>query len=78
LNSRDQLKFVISGKIDFDWALKFMLSRKLDGRCEVIFAPAREVLSPRDLAAWILDTKAPVRLGLQLHYYIWGRDAKGR
>jgi 7-carboxy-7-deazaguanine synthase len=77
LKMSDQLKFVLSGKIDFDWALTFVVSRKLHERCEVIFAPAQGNCIPRDLAEWILDAKAPVRLGLQLHYYIWGRDSKG-
>ncbi len=78
LTSSDQLKFVISGKVDFDWALDFLRSQSLPGRCEIIFSPAQGVISTRDLAQWMLCADAPVRLGIQLHRCIWGDDARGR
>jgi 7-carboxy-7-deazaguanine synthase len=78
LTSRDQLKFVISGNTDFDWARGFVRSNKLEGRCEIIFSPAQGLVSPRALAQWILDSGARVRLGLQLHRVIWGEDVRGR
>ena len=78
MSSRDEVKFVVSGRSDFDWALAFCRSRQLIGRCEIIFSPAQGVVTPRDLAEWILTTNAQVRLGLQLHWYIWGPNSKGR
>jgi 7-carboxy-7-deazaguanine synthase len=78
LTSRDQLKFVISGNTDFDWALGFVRSKNLAGLCEILFSPAQGLVSPRTLAQWILDSGAHVRLGLQLHRLIWGEDVKGR
>jgi 7-carboxy-7-deazaguanine synthase len=78
LTPRDQLKFVISGRPDFDWARDFVTTRKLSGRCEVIFSPAHKSVAPADLAQWILQTNSPVRMGLQLHHVIWGDDARGR
>jgi 7-carboxy-7-deazaguanine synthase len=34
-------------------------------------------LSPKDLAAWVLEDRLPVRVQLQMHKYIWGKDAQG-
>jgi 7-carboxy-7-deazaguanine synthase len=77
LSACDELKFVVSGKSDFDWALEFVRSRRLINRCEIIFSPAQGAIAPRDLAEWIVATDAPIRLGLQLHWYIWGPNSKG-
>jgi 7-carboxy-7-deazaguanine synthase len=78
LTARDQVKFVVSGRVDFDWALDFVRTKSLPGRCELLFSPAQGLVSARDLAEWILAANAPVRLGLQLHRCIWGEDARGR
>ena len=78
LISSDQVKFVISGHSDFSWAREFVHSRRLDNRCTVIFSPVQGACAPQELAKWILETKTPVRLGLQLHYYIWGPNTRGR
>jgi 7-carboxy-7-deazaguanine synthase len=77
LGPADEVKFVISGADDFAWALQFALSRGLTKRCTVIFSPVQGRCAARELSQWILDTSAPVRLGLQLHHYIWGADARG-
>jgi 7-carboxy-7-deazaguanine synthase len=77
LGPRDEVKFVISGKDDFLWAREFVLSRGLHGRCTVLFSPVQGRCAPRELSGWILEASAPVRLGLQLHHYIWGADARG-
>jgi 7-carboxy-7-deazaguanine synthase len=77
LGARDEVKFVISGRTDFDWALSFCHSRKLIGRCEIIFSPAQGFIAPQDLAEWIVASNIAVRLGLQLHWYIWGPNSKG-
>ncbi len=78
LTAGDQIKFVISDKKDFVWALSFVTSRHIHGRCTVIFSPTMGVLRPEDLAEWIISESAPVRLGLQLHKIIWGNNTKGR
>jgi 7-carboxy-7-deazaguanine synthase len=77
LGSRDEVKFVVSGRSDFNWALDFIRSRQLMGRCEIIFSPVQGVVSPQDLAEWIVATNLAIRLGLQLHWYIWGPNSKG-
>ena len=44
----------------------------------VLFSPVHGVLAAKDLAAWILADRLPVRLQLQAHKYIWGADVRGR
>ena len=77
LGSRDELKFVIAHRRDFDWALELVVARDLDGRHVVTFSPVWESLPGADLAGWIRDSGRPIRLGLQLHKLLWG-DVPGR
>ena len=77
LGPRDELKFVLADRRDFDWALDFVADRDLDGRHVVTFSPVWEKLGAADLAGWIRDSGRPIRLGLQLHKLLWG-DAPGR
>jgi 7-carboxy-7-deazaguanine synthase len=77
LGPRDELKFVLADRNDFDWALGFVRSRGLDHRHLVTFSPVWETLAAPDLAEWIRDSGRPIRLGLQLHKLLWG-DVPGR
>ncbi|MGC9239447.1 MAG: 7-carboxy-7-deazaguanine synthase QueE [Acidithiobacillus sp.] len=72
ISSRDQLKFVLCDRSDYEWARTTVRERGLVGRCELLFSPAHGELSPRDLAEWILEDRLPVRLQIQLHKLIWG------
>jgi 7-carboxy-7-deazaguanine synthase len=78
LTSRDQVKFVIKDRGDFEFARDVVHREDLAGRvAAVLFSPVHGVLESRDLAAWILEENLPVRLQLQLHKFIWGADARG-
>jgi len=77
LGPRDELKFVLADRRDFDWALDLVKTRDLDRRHSVTFSPVWEYLPASDLAEWIRDSGRPVRLGLQLHKILWG-DVPGR
>lgn len=72
LTSRDECKFVISSRSDFDWALDIVRKRKLSELLTVIFSPNTNEVDPAMTAEWIIAENAPVRLGLQLHKIIWG------
>jgi 7-carboxy-7-deazaguanine synthase len=76
LKPEDQLKFVITGRDDYDWAKAFIAEHDLHGRCALLFSPSQGQLEPRDLAEWILEDRLPVRFQVQLHKYLWG-DAPG-
>ncbi len=75
LSSKDQIKFVICGREDYDWAKLQMQEHELADRCEVLFSPAQAYLAPAVLADWILQDNLPVRFQLQLHKILWGEEA---
>jgi 7-carboxy-7-deazaguanine synthase len=77
LTPTDELKCVVADRRDFDWALETIRPYRPWERHPVLFSPAFGLLSPRDLAAWIVAAKLPLRLNLQLHKYIWGPEARG-
>jgi 7-carboxy-7-deazaguanine synthase len=78
LERKDQIKFVILNEEDYRYARAFLAQHNLHGHVdEVIFSPVFAQLAPRDLAAWILRDGLEVRLGLQLHKFIWDADARG-
>jgi 7-carboxy-7-deazaguanine synthase len=78
LNSRDQLKFVLTDRADYEWAREFLRQHPECGEVEaVLFSPVFDKLEPKSLAEWILEDGLPVRLGLQLHKFIWHPDMQG-
>lgn len=72
LTPRDQVKFVICDRPDYEWSRALVAEHRLTQRCQVLFSPSYEQLQPRELADWILADKLPVRLQVQLHKYLWG------
>ncbi|MGA9056400.1 MAG: radical SAM protein [Terriglobia bacterium] len=78
LERKDQIKFVILNEDDYRYARAFLAEHNLHRHVEeVIFSPVFAQLAPRNLAAWILRDGLEVRMGLQLHKFIWGPDARG-
>ena len=75
LESKDQLKFVIASRSDFDWCCDILQNYSVDS--EVLFSPVYESLKPVDLADWILEKQLNVRLQVQLHKILWG-DTRGK
>ena len=77
LTPRDQVKFVICSRDDYDWAVARLREHELSGRCEVLFSPSWGDLDPTELAEWILADQLPVRFQVQLHKLLWG-DVPGK
>ncbi|WP_223877958.1 7-carboxy-7-deazaguanine synthase QueE [Luteimonas sp. MC1825] len=77
LTAHDQVKFVICGRADYEWARATLAEHALDARCDVLFSPSKSELQPRDLADWIVADRLPVRFQLQLHKILWN-DEPGR
>ena len=77
LTQRDEVKFVLADRTDFDFACDAVATHDLTARCAVIFSPILGRLAPATLAEWILGAGLDVRLGLQLHRIIWPRQDRG-
>ena len=77
LDAKDQVKFVICNRTDYDWSRAFIAEHGLPGRCGLLFSPSAAELPARDLADWILADRLPVRLQVQLHKILWG-NAPGK
>jgi len=77
LTPRDQLKFVICSRDDYDWSKAFLQEHHLSERCRILFSPSYNQLSPTMLAEWILADRLPVRFQMQLHKILWG-DVPGK
>jgi 7-carboxy-7-deazaguanine synthase len=78
LRPHDEVKFVIKDRGDYEFARAVVARHQLASRAAaVLFSPVHGVLEPRDLAAWILADRLPVRVQLQVHKYIWGATARG-
>ena len=77
LTARDQVKFVLCGRDDYEWARDIVATHGLAQRCDVLFSPSKSELAPRDLADWIVADRLPVRFQMQLHKLLWN-DEPGR
>jgi len=77
LTQRDQLKFVICSREDYDWSKAFLQEHGLAERCRILFSPSYNEISPTQLADWILADRLQVRFQLQLHKILWG-DTPGK
>jgi len=77
LTAHDQVKFVVCSREDFDWARGVVAEHDIARRCDIWFSPSHAQVTPRELADWIVASRAPVRLQLQLHKLLWG-DVRGR
>jgi 7-carboxy-7-deazaguanine synthase len=77
LAAKDELKLVLAGREDYEHAKQLIMEHDLPGRCALIMSTVFGRLHPRDLAAWILEDRLPVRMQLQMHKYIWPPDMRG-
>ena len=72
-----EIKFVIGNKIDFDWAISIVNKYKITQNNRILFSPVFDKLNNEELANWILESKLPIRMQLQMHKYIWDPNKKG-
>ena len=76
--NEDEIKFVVTSKNDFDWGIEQTKSLNLLQLTPyVLFQPAWNVVTPRDLAEWVISCGLPVRISIQIHKYIWGPNVSG-
>ena len=77
LTPRDQVKFVVCSRDDYDWAVGVVREHRLHERCDVLFSPSRDDVGATTLADWIVADRLPVRFQVQLHKLLWN-DEPGR
>jgi 7-carboxy-7-deazaguanine synthase len=77
LTPKDQLKFVICSREDYDWSKAYLQEHGLSDRSRILFSPSYNDVSASELADWILADRLPVRFQLQLHKVLWG-DTPGK
>ena len=90
ITTKDEVKFVIGDRADYEWSREVIERYELIRRCPVLLQPvtndeavaatlqlAKGNLAPVELASWILEDRLEVRLSLQLHKLIWSPAARG-
>jgi 7-carboxy-7-deazaguanine synthase len=77
IRRNDEVKFVLTGRTDYEWSREIIHSNQLSGRCHILLSPAHGILPPEKLAQWIIADRLPVRLNLPLHKYIYGIERRG-
>jgi 7-carboxy-7-deazaguanine synthase len=90
LTRRDEVKFVIANRVDYEFARDFITRHALATRAgNILLSPAfsktpspqrtaaNALLDPRELVAWMLDDGLPARLSLQIHKFVWEPLKKG-
>jgi 7-carboxy-7-deazaguanine synthase len=77
LREGDEIKFVLAGREDYDWAVRQISARRLAGHCPLIFMPVHGVLDPGEMARWVIDDRLPVRVQIQLHKVLWPGEDRG-
>ena len=75
LEAKDEVKFVLVDRADYDWAKQILAQYDLTQKCPVLFSPVYKTLPPADLATWVLEDRLPVRMQVQLHKILWGEKA---
>jgi 7-carboxy-7-deazaguanine synthase len=78
LSQRDEVKFVLADRTDYDWAKAVIEEHGLPDRVRaVLLSCVWGELDPKDLVKWVLEDRLPVRVQLQMHKVIWDADAEG-
>jgi 7-carboxy-7-deazaguanine synthase len=77
LSAKDETKFVLQDRADYEWARDILTQHALADRCTVLFSPVFGRLDLQSLAEWILADRLPVRFQAQLHKFIWSPDRRG-
>jgi 7-carboxy-7-deazaguanine synthase len=78
LTANDQIKFVLADRADYEWMKATIRQHRLDEKVPSLLASCVfGSLEPSELVAWVMDDRLGVRVQLQLHKYIWGRDRQG-
>ena len=77
LTPRDEVKFVLADRADYEWARAAIAQHDLARRCTVLLSTVHGAVAPADVVAWMLADRLPARFQLQMHKVIWDPNARG-
>jgi 7-carboxy-7-deazaguanine synthase len=77
LGPRDELKFVLAHRADYEWARDVIRTRGLEARGGLLLSAAHGMLAPAEIASWMLEDRLEARFQLQLHKVLWDPTARG-
>lgn len=77
INNRDNIKFVISSRQDFNWSKEFCTRHSLFEKTNILFSSVEKTLDHQTLCQWILDGNLKVRFQPQLHKLVWKNINRG-
>jgi 7-carboxy-7-deazaguanine synthase len=77
LKPSDEIKFVLCGRGDYDWAKEFLSVKNLWDKHVILFSPGEPMLQPSELARWMVEDRLRARLNIQIHKYIFEPKARG-
>ncbi len=77
LTARDEVKFVIGNREDYDWARGVIAKHALHEKCAVLISTVFGAVPSKDVVEWMLEDRLPARFQLQLHKYIWDPKERG-
>lgn len=77
LPSRDEIKFVVGTRVDYEWSKNLIRQYGLDAGYQLVFSPIFGDLPPRQLVEWLLEDLIDARFQIQLHKIVWDPDLRG-
>ena len=78
IGARDEIKFVLCDRLDYEWMREVIRARALATRTKNLLASTVfGKLATKELVAWVLEDRLPVRVQLQMHKYVWAPEATG-
>ncbi len=77
LRAKDEVKFVIASRRDYEWSRDVVRAQSLETRCTVLFSTAFGLVDAADVVAWMLADRVPARFQMQMHKQIWKPDERG-
>lgn len=77
VTDKDEVKFVIKDRVDFDWAVNLIKEHDLENKTQLLISPVYGEMDKEKLTEWLLESGINARLQVQLHKIIWGPDKTG-
>ncbi|MFB3852581.1 MAG: radical SAM protein [Vicinamibacterales bacterium] len=77
LKAKDEVKFVLASRGDYEFARRIVREYGLPERCTVLFSTSFDLMDRKSVVEWMLEDRLPVRFRLQMHKFIWAPDQRG-